>query len=761
MSVENTAPRLPVRCPKVWWLVLLLVAGVRAQAAGTSPERPPTTIQRISASIDIDGKVDDPGWAGVPRIDEWFETNVGDNVTPPAASVGYLAYDDHYLYAAFEFSDPSPDKIRAPFADRDNVNNDTDYGGLILDTRHDRRTGLLLLANPRGVQYDAVNDDASGNEDSSPDFFWTSAARITPTGWVLEMRVPFSSLRYPRTDPSTWGFMLYRNYPREYRYQMFSTTLPRDSNCFICRVATLQGLTGLPRGGGLVAAPYLNGRSLARPRDGVLGAPLQREGTQGDVGLDVKWVPGADHALDATVNPDFSQIESDAAQIGVNERFALFYPEKRPFFLEGVELLTTPIQAVYTRTFTAPRWGARATGKFGALGYTGLVLEDGGGGGVILPGPNGSDIAAQDFRSLAAIGRLRRDFGRSFASVLATTRELRGGGHNRVFGPDFQIRRGESQTFTGQFLWSDTLTPNRRDLSESWDGRAVSGHGLQLSGSHNSTHLDAFVQFQDFAKGFRADDGFVPQVGHREIYGESGWTFRPQGFVRRLRTFGIAHRAVDRDGGVLSERAVAAVGLNARFNTFARLEGIYEQTRAGNRLLPRHRIAYRLEASPFQRLSQLQLYGSYGREIDFREAREGHGGTVSLRATLRPTDHLELRLSADRRWLDVDDANGQRGRLFTARVERVRATYNFSTRSFLRAIGQYIETRRELSRFVSAAGVAQRDASFSGSLLFAYKLNWQTVLFAGYGDNRTLDENDTMRPLDRQAFVKLSYAFQS
>lgn len=720
-----------------------------------------TKIQRTQAAIAIDGTLDDPGWVGVTKIDQWFETNVGDNVTPPAASVGYLTYDDRYLYAAFEFSDPAPDKIRAPFADRDNVNSDTDYGGLILDTRHDRRTAVLLLANARGVQYDAVNDDATGNEDSAPDFFWTSAARITPSGWVLELRVPFSSLRYPRTDPSTWGFMLYRNYPREYRYQMFSNRLPRESNCFICRVATLEGLSGLPHGGHLVAAPYANARSMARPRDGVVGAPLQREGTQGDLGLDVKWVPGADHALDATINPDFSQIESDAAQIGVNERFALFFPEKRPFFLEGVELLATPIQAVYTRTFTAPRWGARGTGKFGALGYTGMVLEDDGGGGVVLPGPNGSDIAAQDFRSLAAVGRLRRDFGRSFGSLLATTRELRGGGHNRVFGPDFQVRRGERQTFTGQFLWSDTLTPNRPDLASSWDGRQFSGYGLLLSGSHNTAHVDAFVQIQDFSTGFRADDGFVPQVGHREIYSEAGWTFRPQGFVRRLRTFGVVHRAVDRDGGVLDERAVAAVGMNARFNTFGRLEAIYEKVRAGNQLLPRHRIAYRLEASPFRRVSQIQFYGSFGREVDFREARQGHGGTVSLRATVRPTDHLELRLSADRRWLDVDDARGQRGRLFTARVERLRATYNLDTRSFVRAIGQYVETQRELGRFVSTDGLVKREASFSGSLLFAYKLNWQTVLFAGYGDNRTLDDNDTLRSLDRQVFVKLSYAFQS
>ena len=142
----------------------------------------------------------------------------------------------------------------------------------------------------------------------------------------------------------------------------------------------------------------------------------------------MKWTPSATTALDATVNPDFSQIESDVAQIGVNERFALAYPEKRPFFLEGVDLFSTPVQAVYTRSVTSPRWGARGTGKLGATSWTALVAEDRGGGSVILPGPDGSGLADQDFRSLDFVGRLRHDLGRSFVSFLGADKELEGGG---------------------------------------------------------------------------------------------------------------------------------------------------------------------------------------------------------------------------------------------------------------------------------------------------------------------------------------------
>src|SRR5262249_54527455 len=138
----------------------------------------------------IDGDLSDPGWQGATKVDTWYETNPGDNVPPPVKNTAWLTYDEKYLYAGFEFEDPHPEQIRAPFGDRDNVNGFTDYGGIIIDPRHDGRTALLLLTNAHGIQYDAVSDDTTGNEDNSPDFFWDSVARITSKGWTLEMRVP-------------------------------------------------------------------------------------------------------------------------------------------------------------------------------------------------------------------------------------------------------------------------------------------------------------------------------------------------------------------------------------------------------------------------------------------------------------------------------------------------------------------------------------------------------------------------------------------
>jgi len=720
---------------------------------------PELAVTRTEAGIVVDGVLDDQGWQGATRVETWYETNPGDNVTPKVRQVGYVTYDQRYFYVGLECDDPEPRRIRAPLGDRDNLSGATDYGGVILDTRNDRRTGILFLANPRGIQYDAVSDDTTGNEDSSPDFFWDAAGRITERGWSLEIRIPFSSLRYPKQDPQTWGVMLYRNYPRDFRYQMFSTTLPRGGNCFICRSNQLTGLGGLPSGGHLVLAPYASGSRTAEP-EGELGTPLRNGPVQGDVGLDVKWTPSAAMAVDATLNPDFSQIESDVAQIAANERFALLFPEKRPFFLEGIELFSTPIQAVYTRTITSPRFGLRATGKLGSLAYTGLFAQDRGGGSVILPGPNGSEFADQDFDSFVGVARLRRDFGKSFVSLLASDRELEGNAFNRVFGPDLQWRASSQDTVTGQFLLSFSRTPNRPDLADEWDGRALSSHGAHVWWSRSSLKYDWYLEGKDIGEEFRADNGFVPQAGFREAFLDTGYTWRPKGAVRRFRAYVVGDHTSDREGDLLNRQLSVGFGLDALWGSFVRIRYAWDRVRAGDgkATLPRDRLLYTIQTSPSRLLSNISLEGFLGGEIDFDGARTGSGGSVVFSATVRPSNHLELRLNNSRRWLNVDRPGDGRARLFTAKVDRLRATYTFTSRAFLRVDGQYVSTTRDPALHLDT--VARKDASFSGSVLVAYKLNWQTVVFAGYGDNRELSEQENLERADRQFFVKLSYAFQ-
>jgi hypothetical protein len=747
-------------------LLLVLLALCIGSAFADEPSTPPILqITRAATPIAIDGDLSDAGWSGALKVERWYETNPGDNIEPKMKNVGYLAYDDKFLYAGFELADPHPEQIRAPFTDHDNVGGTTtDYAGIILDTRNDGKTAILFLATPRGIQYDAVSDDTSGNEDSSPDFYWDSAAKITKDGWVLEMRIPFTSLRYDKTAPMTWGIQLYRNMPRDRRYQMFANKLPRNANCFICNESKLVGLENLPSGGHFVAAPYISVKEQAAPRDGVLGNAYVNAPATGDGGLDVKWTPTANHAIDGTLNPDFSQVESDVAQISANERFALFLPEKRPFFLEGVELFTTPIQAVYTRTITSPRWGLRSTGKLGSNAYTVLIADDRGGGSTILPGSNGSDFADQDFGSRVAIARVRHDLGQSFVSMLITDREVSGGGHNRVLGPDFQWRPTKQDNITGQILFSDTSTPNRPELATEWDGRQLRSHAANIWWSHSNEKWDFYTQYLDYGKDFRADDGFVPQVGFRENYVEGGRTFRPKDkFFSRVRVFAMSDYQSASDGKVLFRQFSGGFGGDAKWASQVRFRYAVDNVRSGEQVFNRHQLLYSINFNPTRAITNIGLSGWVGQDVDFFKSRLGKGARITVGGTLRPTDHLELRLYSDFQSLTVNGLPGtpakdDRGRLFTAQVERIRGTYTFSSRMFARAIVQNVRTNRNLALY--AEDVSQHSGNIQGSVLFAYKLNWQTVMFVGLGDSRAVDDANTFQRNDRQFFLKLSYAFQ-
>ena len=716
-------------------------------------------ISRAPGSIVIDGDLSDEGWRNATRVEKWYEINPGDNVVPPVRSVGYLTYDDRFLYVGFEFDDPNPSAIRAPLGDHDSLNGQSDdFGGIFLDSLGSFHTATEFFVNAHNVQYDAVTDDGSG-ENPAPDFFWDSATRITEHGWTLEIRIPFSSLRYKSIDPQTWGIILFRNYPRQYRYQITSTRFPRDGNCAVCRENRLVGLEHLPSGGHLVTAPYVSASEGAHAPSDTLGTPLVNGAVKGRVGLDLKFTPNADNAIDLALKPDFSQVESDTAQISANERFALFFPEKRPFFLEGVDLFQTPIQAVYTRTIASATWGGRLTGKEAGVRYTALVAEDAGGGSAILPGENDSSFATQDFASTVLLARAKRDIGLSSIGALVTDREAHGGnGHNRVAGPDFQWRPSGHDAVAGQLLFSESRTPNRPDVADQWNGQRLTGHALMTNWSHNTTHLDWFTLYKDLADGFRADAGFVPQVGVRELFGFTGWTVHPKNFLSRQRTFIDMDYIVDRSGAVVERFVQPGLGMDTKGNGFMQFRFFDDWARARDAVIERKQFAYFVQFSPSRAVKRIGVDGALGQEIDFANGRPGRGATVNLSATLQPSDALELSLIENTRLLNVDDAAAVSRHLFTQRVSRVKGIYMFTPRMFVRIIGQYVSTVRDPSLFLDA--VDARSGAFSGSALFAYKINWQSVMFVGYGDDRQLSNQNRLEKLDRQFFVKLSYAFQ-
>jgi hypothetical protein len=743
--------------PRILSALACLLISATPAAAQTLHAGAPIAAHRLSGPIAIDGTLNEPAWQDAARVTTWYEVQPSDNTPPALRNVGYVAYDDKALYVGFDFEDQAPRAIRAPLGDHDQVNgNSMDFGGVILDTRNDGHSGVELFVNPAGVQYDAVTDDQGGNEDASPDFFWEAAAHINEHGWTLELRVPFSSMRYRSADPQDWGILLFRNHPRDFRRQYFSAKLPRGGNCFVCRSNTLVGLERLPSGGHIVAAPYASANGTRTSSS--TGEPLGTMRGDSQVGADVKWLSNADNAVDLTVQPDFSQVESDTAQISANERFALSFPEKRPFFLEGVSLFATPLQAVYTRTITSPRWGARATGKSHAVDYTVLVTDDRGGGLTVIPGTTSSDTATQAAESTVMIARAKRTIGRNFVGLLFTDRESRDGqGHSRLIGPDVLWRPTSSDTFAGQWLFTSSTAPTRSDLYSEWQGQHVSGPGAALSWNHDTRHLDAHGGGKWLGEGFRAETGFIPQVGYRSVNGGGGWTIRPTGLIRRERTFADIERLVDPHGSLVQQTSDIGLGMDTTLGGFIQLKYLDDRFSTPAGVLARRRAGFTFRFNPGRRLTQVQVDGTAGGDVDFANSRPAHGATLNATATLVPSDRFEVSLVANRRWLNVNTPDAV-GRLFVARVARVRATWSFNAHSFVRVISQYVDTDRTAPLYISA--VSSHTGSLTGSALFAYKLNWQSVLFVGYGDDREADTDRRLQPVGQQVFVKVSYALQ-
>jgi hypothetical protein len=737
--------------------VLAAASGAAVTEAASADERLTLHVRRAPGPIRIDGDLSDPGWADATPIDAFLQITPPSKEPPPVRTVAFLAFDDEALYVGFELEDREQRRIRAPLTDRDNALSSSDYAGIVIDGPDDGKTAQEFLVNPRGVQYDAIWSDIVG-EDLTPNFHWQSAARLHARGWTLEMRIPFASIRYVPGPNPVWGVTLIRNWPRERRYEFATAAQP--TACFICNQNRLVGLEGLPRGGSFVLAPFATARRSDLPAGGVAGSPLVAGEIDDLAGLDLKWNPSARHTIDVALRPDFSQVESDVAQIAVNQRFALFVPERRPFFLEQIDLFSTPLNALYTRTVTDPEHGLRATGRFGESVYTLLVAEDSGGGSVVIPGPTSSSLALRDFESTAVLGRWRRDFGESFLSFLASDRQASGSGSNRVFGPDFLWRAGPRSTFTGQVLWSRSATPDRPDLAAEWDGRELAGHAALLAWSGGVGRWGLSLEAQDIDEEFRADNGFMPRVGFRQLAGEAG-RFRRVGGARvaGVRFFTRDVYAVDRDGDELNRFLSAGLDVVGAHTSRLRLQLVADEQRVGDELLEQRQLRFRLLTRPTAFLAQLIVTGYAGTAIDFDNRREGEGAGLAVEAVLRSPKHHELKINAERNVLDVDPLGTAGGRLFTADLLRIRWTWTFTPRFFARAIVQRLATERDPALYLFP--VPAKRATVEHSLLLAWKRDWQSVIYLGLGDSRAyLPALAREEIVGREYFLKVSWALR-
>ncbi|HXE91983.1 MAG TPA: DUF5916 domain-containing protein [Terriglobales bacterium] len=342
----------------------------------------------------------------------------------------YLGYDQRHLYAVFVCFDREPQKIRARMSARNEIFSD-DFVTIQLDTFRDQRRAYVFGSNPLGIQGDAIWVEGVGF-DQSFDTVFDTRGTLTEQGYIVWIRVPFKSLRFPATPRQTWGILLTRDIPRgseESFWPQYTLRIEGRLN----QLATLEGLENVSPGRNIQLQPYGAFRS-SRALD-PLAAGFVREPAAVDGGLDAKFIFQDRLVLDTTINPDFSQVESDQPQVSANQRFELFFPEERPFFLENASYFDTPIQLFFTRRIADPQLGARLTGKVGRTSIGALVADDQSPGRRV---PAADPLAGT--RAYFAILRVNRDlWAQSSLGMIYTDREFHGS-YNRVGGVDGRFK---------------------------------------------------------------------------------------------------------------------------------------------------------------------------------------------------------------------------------------------------------------------------------------------------------------------------------
>jgi hypothetical protein len=727
-------------------------ADAPAVPAGAAGAKPTYEVRRATAPVVVDGVLDEATWSGAPTFTLDYETYPGDNVPAPVRTEYWVTFDDRHLYVGVRAHDPEPAAIRARLSDRDNAFRD-DFVGIVLDTFNDERRAFEFLVNPLGVQMDMFQNDVSGGEDVSWDALWASGGRITAGGYEVEMAIPFSSLRFPRVaGAQTWGVDAMRIWPRDQRRRMGLSRQERGRNCYLCQASKLHGIEGITPGRNIELDPTLTAHQTeVRPEP---EAEFESE-SEVDPGLTARWGVTPGITLNAAVNPDFSQVEADAAQLDVNTQFALFFPEKRPFFLEGADLFETRIGAVYTRNIADPDWGFKVSGKQGRHGFGALIAGDTQ-TNLLLPGSQGTSFAFLDQENTSAVLRYRTDLGESsYVGGLFTDREGTGY-HNRLAGIDSLMRWGEGNAFRIEALGSNTRYPDAMAADFGQPQGDFDGFAVRAVYQRTTEERMQYVMYNEVSADFRADLGFIPQADYRKgygiyeryHYGEEGkdwytrWTWAAES------TF-----TYDHDGNPLQRQVSPYFWFNGPRQSFVQVYlGLGDSFFAGRSFDRNFLVAFgEMQLTPIVFLS---LDSRVGQEIDYANARDGDIVRVRPLTRLELGRHLRLELSDFHETLDVEG-----GQLYRVDLAELRATYQLNVRSFVRLITQYEDIHRtpELYTFP----VAERSRDVFNQLLFSYKLNPQTVFFLGYSDRHFggAPGKDWLSQSDRTVFAKVGYAF--
>jgi len=746
-------------------IIIVALLGLSAFASQAQWQIPKTTAQ-----LQIDGKLDETAWQQAQPIELQINSFPAENTLAPVKTRALLLENGDYFYLAFIAYDPEPAKIKAFLADRDKVWGH-DLVGVKIDTYNDSKLAYQFFSNPLGVQADAIENEITRSESDSWDGIWYSAGQLTAEGYQVEMAIPLRLLNFnDQLQQQTWQIELLRFFPRDVKHRLSSNRIERSNPCWICQMTAATGFAGAKQGNHLALVPSLvTGRTEQRQVAAEGNSDWQGESTT-QASLDLKWGITPDISLNMTVNPDFSQVEADVAQISTNDPFSLFYNEKRAFFLDNRDYFSTPFDLVYSRNIASPDFGARLTGRYQQHSFAFFATDDSQ-TTFFVPGNLGSEVAVLAEKSENAVLRYRNDLTKQLSVGWISTIRQSEGYHNYLHGADLTYQVTAQDKVVMQYLYSDSAYPD--DLAGRYAGEEaalrfgddLSDPALLLNYEHDDGAWLWYSEYQRMAREFRADLGYMPQTDFVKLVQGLGYQwFSADRWWNRARLVGdwdITHNIA---GELIEKEAEIALKLWGPM-----------QSEIEFLLLDRHKVGPRHTSNLLSIDGNTDLFheqqlgfwlGFYplaevysvvsieaGKAIDYRNNRLADYLNIAPELGWNLGRHLRVDLRHTYKAMRDKGAE-----IFTANLTDLRFSYQFSVQSQLRLSLIYSDLQQNPD---TNPGLGDRQQRSLGSqLLYSYKLNPQTLIYAGYSDHAVQDDELTRLERDnRTVFMKFSYAF--
>ena len=716
----------------------------------------------------LDGILNETVWQQATIIDLKYQNEPIYNALAPVKTTAYIYQDETSLHIAIQAFDPNPNKIIANLREHDKIFKD-DNVGIIIDTYNDKRSAFGFFVNPLGAQADMAKketDDSEEAEDYSWNAIWSSAGKVNDQGYVIEMSIPFHALRFPDTGKElTWNIAIERNYPRDNLVEIASYQQDHNRKCLICQYEPIVGFTNIKKTENVQLTPTLtlartDVKNIDDPFENTQGEERWQEGdVNKDIGLDLRWGINQNLLLNATINPDFSQVEADDSQLAINTNDALYYEEKRPFFVEGANYFTTPLfDLVHTRNIAEPDYGIKVTGKSNAHLY-GLMSVNDNKTSILIPSNQGSSLASTDLKSTATITRYRLDLGKiNNIGVLITNREA-DGYYNHLVSVDGSYWFNNKSSVNYQVASSDSKNPKQLQQDFSLK-KTQSGQAYRLNFDYRSKDLGLFADIERVDTDFRADLGFQSMVNYQSISLGSNkqWFVSDQAWLSKfsMNQFSMSvdwDKSWDLDNNLLEEEWEFSATLEGEMQSVLELGTLSRNSIYQTTYYKEKQISFWLEVTPISNIT-FSSFIKYGDQIDFRNEQLGTRFKIASQINWQINQNFQLEAEYDYSYLEVDG-----GKLYNAKVIDSKFIWQFNSRQQLRFIVQYTQLNQERFLYKNPEYINDKDEYLATQLLYSYKINPQTLFYLGYADNGFEEDNQQFTRTDRTLFAKFSYAY--